>query len=59
MKAIRVVVSDDGSTEITTTGFKGKACTLCTESLEKALGTVRKDTKTPEYHQEEVNRQRV
>lgn len=61
MKAIKVIVADDGTTEITTTGFKGKGCLEATAALEKALGKVKKDTRTPEYFQQETNttRQKV
>jgi hypothetical protein len=37
---------------IETRGLKGKTCLTETESLEKALGTVKERTRTSEYYQQ-------
>ncbi len=52
MKKIKVVVDKEGRTEISTSGFSGTACKDVTKNLEKALGTVTKDTNTQEFYNE-------
>lgn len=39
---------------IETKGYVGKACQDATSQFEKALGIVKSDTKTPEFHTREV-----
>jgi hypothetical protein len=53
MQEIIVDVAPDGSVVITTKGFRGKSCKEATAELEKALGTVVKDTPTPEMNLQE------
>ena len=53
LKEIIIEVARDGQTQITTKGFKGKACKDATAALEKALGAVKSDTPTREYHEHE------
>ena len=53
MKEILIDVSPDGSVNITTKGFKGKACKAATKPIEDALGVVAKDTATPEMYAEQ------
>lgn len=50
MEEIIITVAPDGGVNITTKGFKGSSCKEATKELEKALGTVTKDTPTPEMH---------
>ena len=50
---ILVDVSPDGAVNITTKGFKGSTCKAATKALEEALGTVVKDTPTPEMHMQQ------
>jgi len=45
-----VTVDPDGNIKIDAVGFKGKACQI-TKVIEEALGTVKSDTKKPEYFQ--------
>ena len=52
-KTILVTVSADGDVVVETRGFKGRLCAKATEMLEKALGRKVKETKTPEWHQTE------
>jgi hypothetical protein len=52
MKKIKVVVSKEGETQISTEGFTGTACKDATKQLEKALGTVTKDSNTQEFYNE-------
>lgn len=53
MKEIIIEVAPDGETQITTKGYKGKACKDATAALEKALGTVTSDTPTKEAYETE------
>jgi hypothetical protein len=50
---IEILFKTDGTTEITTKGFKGKGCMAATQFLKAALGKVSRIMKTPEYHQQE------
>lgn len=54
MKKIRCTIEEDGSVTIETTGFKGKSCLQATAEFEKALGTVKKQKRSPEYYQQET-----
>ena len=58
MKTIDVIVGPDGGIKIEATGFKGADCEKATAFLEKALGTVGKKTRKPEYYRRERLRQR-
>lgn len=49
MKTITVNIDVTGEVKIEATGFKGSACTKATEEIERALGTVGKRNKKPEY----------
>jgi len=50
MKKITVVVGPTGETTVTTTGFQGKGCQDATKQLERAMGLVKSDKKTPEFY---------
>ena len=58
MKEKMVVrVKPDGSVEIETVGFKGKACVDFARPFKEALGEVEVEKKKPEYYaKEEVHR---
>ncbi|ADU97771.1 hypothetical protein Theam_1815 (plasmid) [Thermovibrio ammonificans HB-1] len=45
-----VVVRPDGSVEIETVGFKGKACVDFARPFKEALGEVEAERKKPEYY---------
>jgi hypothetical protein len=49
---IELVFTPEGEVRMETRGLKGKACLTETETLERALGTVKGRTKTSEYYQE-------
>jgi hypothetical protein len=51
METITVEIGSDGSTKVSTKGFKGKACKDATKQLEKALGKVTSDSDTPEMNE--------
>lgn len=51
-KQIIVEVSETGEITIRAVGFKGSSCQQATAALERALGKVTKDSKTPEYYQQ-------
>lgn len=46
---LKIVVAKDGSVEVSTIGFKGKACISETEAIEQMIGTVQSVEKTAEY----------
>ena len=48
-----IVIDPDGTTQITVNGVTGKACKDATAQIEKALGTVIKDTPTPDMYKKE------
>jgi hypothetical protein len=50
MSQIAVVVSPEGETRITTTGFSGPACREATRALEAALGLVAHEQLTSEFY---------
>jgi fatty acid/phospholipid biosynthesis enzyme len=52
-KKILITFNPDGTTEIKTSGFRGNSCMKAAEFLKKALGSVVKTKKTPEYFQTE------
>lgn len=49
MKEIKITVSTTGEIEISTAGFRGKACKDATKEIERALGLVESDKTTPEF----------
>lgn len=59
MKAVIVTVETDGTIEIKATGFRGSACEKATAQIEKALGTVTKKTRTPEFYQGQEQQQKA
>lgn len=50
---ITVEIDSTGATTVTTTGFAGAACKQATAALEKALGNVTRDERTPEFYQQQ------
>jgi Protein of unknown function (DUF2997) len=52
-KTILVTFNADGTFEIETKGFDGRACKAATADLEHALGTVTSDRLTREAHETE------
>ncbi len=53
-KKIEITFNPDGTTDIKTSGFRGNSCMKAAEFLKKALGSVVKTKKTPEYFQAEA-----
>ena len=51
MAKVTVTIAPDGTTSIEVEGVKGKGCVELTRDIEKALGSVSKDTKTSEYRE--------
>ncbi len=49
---IELLFTPDGEVRLETRGLKGKTCLAETESLERALGTVKDRQKTSEYYQQ-------
>lgn len=49
---IELLFTPEGEVRLETRGLKGKACLDETESLERALGTVKDRQKTSEYYQQ-------
>ena len=49
---IELVFTPEGEVRLETHGLKGNTCMTETESLEKALGTVKSRTKTSEFYQQ-------
>lgn len=47
---IIIEVDETGATKLTVSGCAGPSCKDLTRAIEKALGTVFKDTLTEEYH---------
>lgn len=54
MREIIVTIDETAKTTVETRGFKGKACEDATAELEKAMGIVVSNTRTPEWHTKEV-----
>lgn len=50
-QVITVEITPQGVATVTSAGFSGASCTQATAALEKALGKVTADQKTPEFHQ--------
>lgn len=59
MPRITIAISPTGETTVATSGYRGKSCQDATKQLEKALGTVASDKKTPEFYQTQAEGQRV
>jgi hypothetical protein len=57
MKEIIVTVAEDGSVVVETKGFKGASCQKATEELERSLGKKVSETKTPEWHLKEQQKE--
>ena len=51
---IFVEISEQGDVSVEVSGHVGPGCAKLTENIERALGTVAKDTKKPEYNRQEV-----
>ena len=49
---IELLFTPDGEVRLKTRGLKGKSCMEETESLERAIGTVKEREKTSEYYQQ-------
>lgn len=49
---IVATIAPDGTVKLETHGLKGQACVAETESVEKALGTVKSRTRTAEWYQQ-------
>jgi len=49
---IELVFTPEGEVRLQTRGLKGRTCLAETESLEKALGTVKERERTSEYYQQ-------
>jgi hypothetical protein len=50
MQIVTVTIDDGGATEVKVEGVAGPSCKSLTEGIEKALGKVTSDQKTPEFH---------
>ena len=53
-RTIQITFNPDGTTEIKTSGFRGDSCMAAAQFLKKALGSVLRTKKTPEYFQAEA-----
>ena len=58
-RIIEVTVSPTGETSIQTKGYTGSDCLQASKFLEKALGTVATEQKTPEFFEQAQNDQHV
>ncbi len=58
-RVIEVTVSPQGEATVQTKGYAGSACLEASRSLEAALGSALRDTKTPEFYQAATAEQRV
>ena len=56
-RIIEVTVSPKGETSIQTKGYQGGDCLQASKFLEKALGIVASESKTPEFYQGTQNDQ--
>ena len=59
MKKIEIDFLPDGTVKIDALGFQGQSCAKATAAFERALGTVSKDTKKPDYYRAEINPQQL
>ena len=53
-KTIQITFNPDGTTEIKTSGFRGDSCMAAAQFFKKALGSVLRTKKNPEYLQAEA-----
>jgi hypothetical protein len=51
MAEVLIEISPQGDTTVSVKGVKGAGCKALTESIEKSLGTVTKDTPTAEMRE--------
>lgn len=58
MKTI-IVTIENGNPRVETKGFVGAECLKATAELERALGVVTKDQRTPEFHARVAATERV
>jgi len=56
-RTIEIVVSPDGETKITTSGYTGASCQNATKALERALGQVTSEERTPDFYLPETTGQ--
>jgi fructose-specific phosphotransferase system component IIB len=56
-KTITIDVAPDGGVKIETKGFSGAECQRATAEIERALGPVKVDMKTAEFHQAQRTKQ--
>lgn len=59
MKQVIVTISPTGEIEVKGAGFKGKECKKHIDAVSKALGTVTKSCKLPEYFQQQTTNQKI
>jgi hypothetical protein len=52
MQQVIVEIDEQGATEVKVTGVAGKGCQKLSEAIEKSLGSVVADQKTPEFFQQ-------
>jgi hypothetical protein len=50
-RELTISIAPDGTTEITTKGFKGADCEDELKPIEKALGTVKRRSRTGEFYE--------
>lgn len=50
MRKVTITIDTSGQPQVAVEGVTGPACRDATKELEKALGEVRSDRLTPEYH---------
>ena len=56
MQKVTITIDTSGSPTIEVEGVSGPGCKAATKDLEKALGEVRSDKLTADYHRREVAR---
>ncbi|MBL8797387.1 MAG: DUF2997 domain-containing protein [Planctomycetia bacterium] len=59
MQTIEVLISPIGETVVQTRGYTGTDCLQASKWLERALGQVTAEEKTPEYYQSPTTQQQV
>lgn len=59
MRVIEVTVSPKGETTIQTKGYAGHDCLQASKFLEQALGVVRSDQRTAEFHSAATSEQQI
>lgn len=58
-RTIEIIVSSDGQLFLQTRGFRGSSCRDASRFIEQALGQPLTEQTTPEFHQSQVEQQRV